>query len=660
MNKYKRIAGLLTGILAGITVALMGLGGFTSLSPFLQEGNVYDFSKGSLTASGSTWIYDEENEYFTLASKKAIKRFSVDEGKSGWNFLYLTVDKLSVPELPVELRCYDQDYEILSAQELTLVAGENVIVLNPEIVPVRIGFYVKRQEGVNISFSSMQMREKARGEYAADEFVKIAVAVSGLVLLFEAVVVRVRRRRAGKRGIVLPGALPEYVYLQMERIAEKLIGGRKSSRNQRSALTLLFSLLFFWCIFTSALGWNADSQMYRYQVLGCMVLLSAAGGFCVGKAAGGVRWDTPVAVFWVLFWITTMISDFFAGGKFHFYGYGMLLAGGFFIYQWSRMDKPRQMFEIWRDALEIVFFLSIFFCLLFRPKLLAVQYNGVFADPRANAMFALLALVTFAADAEQWMRRGQKGGKIAVCFVGMALAVYLVFRAEEKTGWIAAGLLGILFLVRIAVKHQIYFNWVRGNVFAFAGAIVVSALVSVGFHMGIKVLPEALGTSLEYKNDVKSSREPEEILDALAAVNPSYVKGIVTKMDASDAANVRMAYVRELSLLGNGEGIRVSGKAVSADCGYLSMVYRYGIFILVPFLMYQIAVLQAGLSGLLSAGEDGGRDELWISGVMVIYVVFSVSGASWLCFAHPLWMCAFVGSGFWFQKTPVSGFLRET
>lgn len=394
--------------------------------------------------------------------------------------------------------------------------------------------------------------------------------------------------------------------------------------------------------------------MYRYQVLVCMLLLILAGGFCAGKERKEIRWDTPIAGFWAMFWVGTIISDFFAGGRFHFYGYAMLLAGGFFIYQWNRMHKPRQMFEIWSDALEIVFFLTVTFCLFFRPKLPLVQYNGVFLNPQENAMYALLMFVTFVVDTERQMKNGGKGIKVFLCFSGMALAVYMLLKAEDRMGCIAAWIFGIAFLIRIIIKHNVYIGWVIGNAALFAGAFFVSALVLTGFHFGIDAIPDLLGTSLEYKEEVKLSAESEEVLDEIAAVRPDYVKNIVTEADRPDVGMIRMAYVRELSLLGNRNEVRVSGKVVSSDNGYLFMAYHYGIFILVPFLMYQIAVLQAGISGILSA-KRGGGEEVWIFGVMVSYIAFCVSGTVQLNFAHPLWICAFLGSGFWFVGDNIPG-----
>ncbi len=653
MGRFKRVTVLLAGILCGIMAGLMYLGGSVSVSSFLKEGMVYDFSRSSLTASGNTWVYDEENKSFTLVSDKAVKRFALDGESSGWRYLYLTIDRLSVQELPAELRYYNNDYEVLFSQEVTLVSGENVILLNPELQPVHIGLYVKKQKGVTISLLSMQMREKERTDYAVGEFLAVAAAVFLLFLILWTLIERARRRHPRIHCFILPGALTEYLFLQLARVTGNMAGGRMERTNRRSVQTLLFSLLFFWLIFTNVVGWGADPQMYRYQVLGSMVLLFAAGGFCLGRDSRDVRWNSPVAIFWVLFWVGTMISDFFAGGKFHFYGYGMLLAGGFFIYQWNRMEKPQQMFEIWSDALEIVFFLSMLFCLLFRPKLLAVQYNGVFLNPQENAMFALLLFVTFAVDLERQMKKNRKGIKVFLCFSGMALAVYMVLRAEDKMGYVVAVISGMALLIRAVIEHDVYIGWVRENTAAFAGAVFVSVMVSAGFHMGINVVPDMLGTSLEYKRDMRLSAESEEILAGLAAVSPDYVKNIVTETDGPDARIVRMAYVRELSLFGNGGEVRVSGKAVSADNGYLFMAYRYGIFILVPLLMYQIAVLHTGISGILSARKEG-REKLWIFGVMVSYVVFLVKGNVQLRFAHPLWMCVYLGSGFWFTDNDIS------
>ncbi len=685
---WKRLAVVLAGMLAGIMAAMMAAGGAVSLKAFLQPGRVCDFSESALTEGSSTFQYDARGRCFTLLSDKAVKKLPPDGAENSWAELVVTVDRLSVPELPVELRGYDRAGERIYGEQVLLVSGRNAIRLNPEILLYRIGFYVEGQEGAQLSFSSMQLREKPAVEYSVVRFWTVA-AVACLLFLCVFLVAdkRFLRRHGGWHCQYFPpGRWAEYAFSQFDSLVNSVKGRKESSGAEWSALRLAVSLLFFWCMYTSLSGWNRDEEKYRYQVLGCMVLLAAAGRFCgcgeresaerkpAGHGGTGHRpagcgepavageadrevcrsrvWKSPAAYFWMALWTGTIVSDFFAGGVFHFYGYGMLLAGGYFIFRWTGMKTPRRMYVVIADALEIVFFVSILLCAVFRPKLLAVQYNGLSGSPEENAMFAVLLLLTFALDAVRVMCSGGKGGRVRIvlCSAGMALAGYLVLRAENQTGYVAAGVPALCLLFSVCRKWKQVRLWLSRNVALSVVCFLAAALAVAGFHAGIKVLPEMLGTAVSFEDERKLSAEPEEILLSLAEVMPEHVSEIVPERKAAaETEKIRKAYVRGIGLFGNGEEPLLSGEEAAAGNGYLYMAYRYGIFILIPFVLYQLAVLGAGVSGLLPGrGRSGGMEHVWTVGVMAIYIAFCLCGNAQIPFGHPLWLCVYVGAGLWF------------
>ena len=90
-------------------------------------------------------------------------------------------------------------------------------------------------------------------------------------------------------------------------------------------------------------------------------------------------------------------------------------------------------------------------------------------------------------------------------------------------------------------------------------------------------------------------------------------------------------------------GALVSRKEVKTQWGYLAFAYRYGVFALFLLCLYVLSVLWTGAPGFW---KD--RKKLWIFFTALIYAVFQAVSSADLPLAHPLWLCVFLGTGYWF------------
>ena len=651
---YKIIAGALTGLLLGFAAAMMSVGDSASVSDFLQAGDVYDFSRETLTKSNDEWIYNAEQQYFEIVVKNAIRRFNLDGKEKCWGYLYVNVDKLNVSELEAELRYYNKDKERIFKENIILRPGENVIALQSLIPVAEIGFNIKDAKGVCISLKSMQIREKQAnyvpmrfwGVFVVSYVLFLVIWLVGKNLLYKH---RAEAERTEKKQEALPGEVLSYFYEHMgsffaawrtKRVSDIELGHRLS-----------FSLLFITCIAANVLGWQTDEELFRYYLISSAALLLIAGGLCVPAEhrKKKVIWESPVAFAWIALWIGTVISDFFARGQIHFVGYVMIFAAGFFIYRWNRVAHPENVLFAMMEALEIVFGITILICVMFRPKLLAVQYNGIFRDPEDNAMFALLMVVVLGVMMERQMLCNRFTVKMNICLIELALAAYMVLRAENQTGYVILMLLMLMFAWRIIGYRKQWFEYAKKNIGLLALTLFLAAGFAGAFHVGIKYVPEKIGLALTYKEEEKLSQESEQVLTELSWYDAKLVEDVVREEEIEKNI-IQTNYLRKLNLYGNGKNMKVFREKVPAYSGYLYMAYRYGIFILVPFVMYQIIVLAAGIRGIRTGGKpkavcNKGQRSLLILGIAIIYVGFCLCGNADASLKHPLILCMYLMTG---------------
>lgn len=649
-QKIKIAALLLIGILLGMMTAMMYLGGSVSFGDFLQTGRVCDFSQEMLSRSSGAWIYDAESSSFQITAKKAFKKFVLDKKENCWNDLILHVEKMSLPQWNMTLCYYNKAGERIYEQPILLQQGDNFISLNGEMPVYRLGFYVKNMEGESISFTSMQVREKLVARN-----MPMAIAVAGMtfltyVLLCCALILyrqKTRRNITGNRV-----KLPEFadVFENAEHETWKP-WKRKNIQEKRCWRRLAFSLLFFWCIAGNVLGWTADKELYRQHVLICSLLLILAGVTCAEKEERRPNWKTPVMYVWVLLWLGMVAQIFFVKTSIQYHGYAMLLAGIFFLYHWVRMQHPE--FVLWDmlAALEIIFFISIICCLLFRPKLPAVQYNGVFKNPEENAMFAVLMLAVFGIEMVHGVQKELRGTKMFFCIFGGLLSAYMIVRTETKAGILAAALIMLIFV------WSVFQNWKRWSEWLIAKRVRIfvmslfCVLLVAGFHIGIKKLPYVADMVCVYENEIKQSNKSQQLLNELEMLIPGSTEGVI-QTEKIETALIQKNYVRYLNLWGNAEELKVFGEKRLPYNSYLYMAYRYGIFILVPYILYQICMLFVGVEYARKAkhcrdcGESVRNSRLWILCITTITIVFCFMGNCENFLGHPLWICFYLGVGF--------------
>ena len=86
-------------------------------------------------------------------------------------------------------------------------------------------------------------------------------------------------------------------------------------------------------------------------------------------------------------------------------------------------------------------------------------------------------------------------------------------------------------------------------------------------------------------------------------------------------------------------------REIPAYSGYLSMAYHYGIFILVPYIVFQLTMLTASIKGMFSENKRRTASILFLA-VGIAYLCFAVTSNAEIPWGHPLWLCYYLSVGY--------------
>lgn len=655
LNKLRIFLMVFAGFLMSFLVTMIYIGGDLNFKEFTSAGRVYDFSQKEICKTVSRWRYSEEAEGFWIRKDNALKKYLLDGGEHRWRYLYITVRELSMSPIPANIVYYSKENKKITEQSISLEQGENIIILNEEIPMYRMGIRLLDGDGQFIAIQSMQLRWNPSG-MAPGRFEKIflisygafLVILGGYFLLRRKGIIKIPEKGQGyfKQWI----DLLRYAYhLCIDRAGK--INYDKFQKKERSFFRRLsFSLIFLWMIFANVSGWIVNNERYRYHILICSVMILLISVFTWEKPVKGQNWTTVICKAWLILAAGMVISDLFVDTRAKFAGIALLLPCGILIAAWRSMEQPKELVYEILQALEIDFGIAVIYCMIFRTKKLTIQYNGIFRSSDEFSMYAVLMLSVFMMEI-YWLINKEKRNfrKFTFYMAGAAVSFYFVIRAAVGTG-IAAVL--CIFLILAVRECRMYRKWVVkmqkiGSTVVLAAGIAFLCVCAV--HFSTKCLPDFLHTAIEYNNERLVTNVSPEEMKAFEELQPGLMKGAVSR-ESMEIPVIQKNYIRKLGLIGRGEKVKVFRKAVPAYSAYLQQAYRYGIFILLPYVILQIGMAAKGFTECRRRKAEGDVS-LWIFMVSAIFICFSIGGNAETAFGHPLWFCFYILGGFWFEDT---------
>ncbi len=670
----KIFACLLAGFLLCVMVTMMYIGRKVNFEQFTSAGQVYEFSQKQLRKSGKNVIYDQQAGGFWINGKQTVQKYVLNGKFRAWKCVYINLDNMSQESMQAGILYLDRDKKKIAEQPVVLVPGENLVFLDETIPMYGMGLRFYDAQNQFFSLESIQLRDEVSGFLPWRVAKILAISFCGFLMVFFACMCIVKmatgkaaslssRYQLLKEEIGRVQSCLQYAYRLLAEDAGKWLSNKIPPEKRRVFRTILFSLLFLWMILADVFGWFLHSVSWKYALFVCCIFLWAIALLCWEGPRQAVNrqelltiswlhpidWRNLLAFSWFALWIGTMISDVTAKTRIHFVGYFMVFACGMVIYMWDHMERPSILLNEIMKAQEIIFLFAVIYLMVFRTKKTAIQYNGIFNSSEEFSAYALLMFSIFLVELDNIWYKRKKWFWYFSYMTGAGLSLFFVFRAGNQTGYAAATLLVLCFFLRIFLrsrklqekKWRLFFRGIS----AAAAACCVVCLV----HVAVKYLPSYLNLEIEYQEEILLTSVPEEMMEAFNQLEPGLMEGVVQE-DNIEVPVCQEAYLRKLSLFGRGEKVHVFRKAVPAYNGYLQIAYRYGVFILVPFILIQLCMLKNGLKSLKNIKKSGKDCGVWMLFLTIIYVCFSVRGNLEYNLFSPLWLCFYLGAGYWFSE----------
>lgn len=658
-RKFHIFLVFIAGALISMMLVMMRLGGSVNFEEFMSADRVYDFEPSELRKNSLHWLYESQNGGHRILKDKAQIKYKLDSSVQTWNFLYLTVEQLSVESAQGLLRYYDSKNEKVLEQPITLVQGRNIIVMDGTVPIKKIGIVILDAQEEFISISDMQIRTTPCW-FTVSHFLELfGVAFAGLMVILIVLLFLMRRFGRGSTGRTVD-VLLESMQSGIKVLGDFLgsrMGGRLYPHQKESVRKFLFSILIVWMMVGNAAGWLASKEIYRYHVLVCALLLLVISFVSWEKPLQNQHWSNPLMVSWLCIWLCMLLCDFSVIRTLESVtGCAMLLVGSVFVYFWQNMEKPTRMLRNLMEALEITFFLAIVYCMAFRMKQPAIDYNGMFKSPEELAMYAVLMGVVFLTELD-WLitdriagtsvqnTSGIREGVFASCvknITGGAIALFLVLRSGHVLGIAAFILLGICYIPNMMMKiyraarkcRILFLDILVAVIFAYACVCII--------FVSTKYFPGILGMDMEYENEMLLTELDDEEQELHLMQYPGSLDGVRTK-DNAKLPIIWRAYARRLNLFGHSGSPSIFRREILPYNEYLDMAYHHGIFILLPYAAFQLAVLALGLR---CAFRKKGRRNIYILFLGIAYMGFSLGSNVELSWGHPLWLCYYLSVGY--------------
>lgn len=656
-KKFYLLLFFLTGILLSVMIVFMRLGGAINLEEFMSAGKVYDFSRSELTKNSSTWIYQLEEGGYRLSEDNAVNRYKLNGKEDAWGFLYIDVENMSVPSMEGILEYYNAGKVKVAEQAIRLTEGRNALELATDVPMYKMSIRILNEKGEFLSLSSMQIRTGPSwytGKHFAELFAFCFLGfltVSGVLLYL---------KKKLSVNIKIPDvyklvALLQYMFRLFGDYFGERTGGKLKPGQRKAMRKLLFGLLFSWMIIGNVLNWTNSMEMYRYHVFACMVLLVLLALVSWEKPLQKVSWKTPWMVCWLFLWGGMIISDFFVIKKWELTGQVMLFAGSFLIFSCQNMQYPRDMIRDFLDALELVFLAGTVYCMLFRMKRPAIDYNGLFRSSEEFSMYGAFMWCMFLAELDNLIKEdtglSNSGRRKKKCITelyikyitGAAVSLYFVLRSNCISGFAASAITGALVLLRQWGSFvQI---WERaGKLLKSMGIGVFMAILAVSVvHIATKQFPEFLNLNIAYENERLLTGLSDEDYKDYFTLYPEEAEGVKRKQDI-EYHIIWKSYIRRWNLFGHSEQPRVFRRRSPAYSGYIAISYGTGLFILVAYMGYQVAQLCRGGKNFLRKKESCQANVLILL-TSLVYSSFCVWGNVDVVWGHPLWLLFYLMAG---------------
>lgn len=583
------------GVTFGLVFAFMAISGSKSLNQFYDGGKVYDIL--AAYRNGDAWgmTYDGNTGAFTVTESQAAKICYLSDTEAEWDYSIFELSKLNKESIPCVFDYFNVAGESVYSQDVLLTEGENIIQTEG-ITYSGVNIWFNEQVGTTISFDKIQFREKIVN-FEVGKFLLVFAAsfaiYAAITVFFSQLAKCYGKKIYDWYGIIdwLQG-LYMLVGERMGRITDRI-----GAKNRGRLRIGLFLFLILYMQIALDLHMYETDRYYKIQMLVCSVAVLAIGVLCREGELVRVNWRNKLVGAWTALWIMACISDFFVEKRYSFSGYIMFFVIGFFCFMWNNMERKETIIQEFIVAIMISFVITTIFCFLCRPWVEGTRYLGSYYRPGMYGMYILYVWTALLGHIDYRLNHNKKLFPLILPeATGLALAGMLLWKTQASSGVLPAALVAAIFVFK-----QLFFPGDRSarkkSFLVIMTTIVIAVPVCAGGEWGLKNIPHIFDTEVYIEDDevftAAQIETPFSPVTVYAAESEGESSGsrILKKLfedhsleGFTSARNFYWAgYLREMNLLGNENKVVLWGENRWPHSGFIAMMYRYGVFAVIPY-----------------------------------------------------------------------------
>lgn len=340
-----------------------------------------------------------------------------------------------------------------------------------------------------------------------------------------------------------------------------------------------------------------SNRYYKIQMLVCSVAVLLISALCYEKKLVRMNWRNKLVGAWTALWLMACISDFFVAKRYSFSGYIMLLVIGFFYFMWNNMEQKETIIREFIVATIISFVITTIFCFLCRPWVEGTRYLGSYYRPGMYGMYVLYVWIAILAHMDNRISHNKKLFPLILPeTAGLALAGMLLWKTQASAAVLPAALVAAIFLFKQLFLSENKNVRKKACIAIMTTVLIAMPVCAVG-EWGLKNIPGILGTEVYIEDDEVFSaakiETPFSPITVYAAESEEEAGGsrILKKLfedhsleGFTSARNFYwIGYLREMNLLGNENKVVLWGENRWPHSGFIAMMYRYGVFAVIPY-----------------------------------------------------------------------------
>ncbi len=576
---------ILSGICAAAAVSLMFISGTFRLDRFYDVGAVYDTQKSDLTLNGNdTMYYDQAKQVWVVTAETAVKGIGAEE--RGWKYIYMPLSNVSTGSFDALLTFYDASYAQVYELETVLSEGDNLIKVPKGIRYEAFHITITDQVGLSFSIDQVQLRTK-KPVSSKHSFPKYFLCAFAGYLFITGILLAVFGRYLKK----IPWYAPVYglqsLFLYAGGYGEWLCG-RIPAKKRALIRRGLFAFVFLLMQVSFILGIYNKKFKFHCLALVCVLALLFAALLCWERPLKRLNWRNKLVASWMGLWALSMVSDLIVAKRYSLMGYAMVFGMGFLFFMWGNMRCRKDLLTDFIRGIIWSFWPNLLFCWLFRPYLPGYRYMGATYSPGIFGLYLLFAGLAFLAELKFDRRDTEALRGDLWRILALGICADLMWKTQSISSMLPMAAAVVLFSLKL---------WICRRQVRLLGLALYLLVFCAGFAAdsnAVYHIPRLLNTEVKFEKDfyldtitdhpftmpVQAAEEGNENRLLYKLTHSTSLESLTTGRTV-----YWKAYLRELNLWGHKHMAHFLGANRMPHNGYLAMMYRYGIFAAVPYIL---------------------------------------------------------------------------